>query len=415
MLGWEFPPHLSGGLGTACHGLTRGLRQEGVDVSFVLPRVLGDERARHVRLVGAERWLVEEDGRTLAVDSLLSPYLSSGEYAGRRRQLAGARPAAVPGRAVALSRGPPGRDPYGADLHQEVGRFARAASAVAASVPHDLVHAHDWMTFPAGMAAARARGVPLVVHVHACERDRNPTRPDPRIRDVEREGIARADRVVAVSRYAARTLSREYRVEARRLRVVHNAVDRPAGRAPSRRGRRRGPPVVLYLGRVTGQKGPGTFLDAAERVLRRAPSVRFVMAGSGDLLPAMVERAARPGLAESVRFTGFLHGAEVTRAYDLADVFVLPSVSEPFGIAPLEALARGVPVILSRKSGVAEVVQSAPRVSPGRPAALARAILALLRSPATARWLAREGRREVRALTWRRQARRLRAVYEEVL
>jgi glycosyltransferase involved in cell wall biosynthesis len=165
---------------------------------------------------------------------------------------------------------------------------------------------------------------------------------------------------------------------------------------------------------VTGQKGPGTFLDAAERVLRRVPSVRFVMAGSGDLLPAMVERAAWPGLAESVRFTGFLQGAEVTRAYDLADVFVLPSVSEPFGIAPLEALARGVPVILSKRSGVAEVVRSAPRVPPGRPAALARAILALLRRPAEARRLVREGRREVRALTWRRQARRLRAVYEEV-
>jgi glycosyltransferase involved in cell wall biosynthesis len=172
---------------------------------------------------------------------------------------------------------------------------------------------------------------------------------------------------------------------------------------------------VLFLGRVTAQKNPEGFLDAAALVARADPRVVFVVAGAGDLLPAMVERAARLGLGPRVRFTGFLEGREVARAYAAADLLVQPSRSEPFGLAPLEALVHGVPAIVSRRSGVAEVLSSAVRVDPRRPAALADAILRLLRDDALRRRLVRRGRREARAHRWATQARRLREVYGELV
>jgi glycogen(starch) synthase len=274
------------------------------------------------------------------------------------------------------------------------------------------------MTFPAGIAAARAAGVPLVVHVHATEHDRSPLGVNPQVKAVEQEGLDASDRVVTVSRYEARVLARHYRVDPAKVRVVHNAVSFRVG-APRRPKRRRGgpagEPVVLFLGRITLQKGPQYFLQAAERVARAEPRVRFVMAGSGDLLAEMVEGSARRGLQRRLCFTGFLHGKEVARAFRMADVFVMPSLSEPFGIAPLEALAHGIPVIVSRRSGVAEVLPSAPRIDPRDVGALSRAILDLVRRPALRRRLVREGRREAAALRWDASARRLLAVYDEVL
>ncbi len=303
---------------------------------------------------------------------------------------------------------------YGPNLLAEVARYASVVGELAGRETFDVIHAHDWMTYPAGIAAARASGKPLVAHVHAIEFDRCGEHGNPAIVDLERRGLAAADRVVCVSQYTADVVAKRYCVASQRLRVVHNAVlpNETPMRAPPARATPE--PVVLFLGRVTYQKGPAYFLEAAARVVKALPNVRFVIAGSGDLLPSIVERTASLGLARHVRFTGFLSGADVERMYREADVYVMPSVTEPFGIAPLEAMALDVPVIMSRNSGVAEVLKSALKVDFGDVDDLADKIIALLTRPALRAALVAEGRRELAGMRWETRAAQLIDVYEEV-
>jgi glycogen synthase len=357
--------------------------------------------------VSADAYPAGEHPAVLRVESALLPYLSRGGYASRRLELDDA----------ARARGGRPRggsaSPYGPDLLAEVARYASSTRAIAAAGGFDVVHAHDWMTFPAGIAAKEASGAPLVAHVHATEHDRAADSPDPAIRAVEEAGLRAADRVICVSRRSAGDVTARYRVDARKLRVVHNGlVPLRAPRRRRTRGRGEGP-VVLFLGRVTSQKGPIAFLDAAKRVLERIPRATFVVAGGGDLLPAAIEHAARLRIARRVRFAGFLRGADVAAAYASADVFVMPSRSEPFGIAPLEAMSLGVPAVVSSASGVCEVVENVLQVPPGRPATLARALVDLLRDPRRRARMARDGRREARALSWDAPAGKVLAVYEE--
>ena len=375
MLGWEYPPHIAGGLGVACFALTRALSARGVDVLFVVPHRHGDEDDAHLHLVGADVELRRAPGPA-------SPYP---------------------------------RAPYGPDLFAAVARYREAVVAVAGRERFDVVHAHDWMTFAAGRDAARRGGRPLVLHVHSLEQDRSPHGPDPRVVAEEQQGFEAAAAVICVSRSTAERLTRAYRVDPARLRVVHNALPEGGPADGAARGPRRiAGPVVLFLGRVTAQKGPDLFLEAAARVVQVQPGVKFVVAGDGDLLRSTVERAATLGLARHVAFTGFLGPADVERAYAEADVFVLPSLSEPFGLTALEAAARGVPVVLTRECGAAEVLPDALRVDAWDVEDLANKILAVLRRPALARFLSREGRREARARTWRDVGDEVRAVYAEV-
>jgi glycosyltransferase involved in cell wall biosynthesis len=375
MLGWEMPPHVSGGLGTACHGMTAALSRLGAEVTFVAPRPAGASGA------GSSRRGIE----TVAVSAAASPYGSRG------------------GRGSGL---------YGATLLEDVARYAEAAEGIARRGGFDVVHAHDWLTYPAGIAASRAARRPLVVHVHATEHDRSPGAPDPRIAALEQQGVDAAARVVCVSRYASEVLARHYRVEAAKVRVVHNGVTPPRASRLSRRRPGRGR-TVLFLGRVTAQKAPGVLLDAAARVLAALPETTFVVAGTGDLLPWAIERAARLRIARRVRFPGFLRGRGVARALAEADAFVLPSVSEPFGIAPLEAMSMGVPTIVSSRSGVREVVRHALVVEPGDALDLASKVIAVLSRPGLARSLAVHGRAEARRLRWDEPATRLLDVYRE--
>ena len=260
-------------------------------------------------------------------------------------------------------------------------------------------------------------------HVHASETDRGGAHADERIRAIEQHGLDAADRVVCVSRFTARGLRRDYRVDPRKLRVVHNAVAAPGADRPSaprdsgEPGDERADarPLVLFLGRVTRQKGPEYFLQAAARVVAVEPRVRFALSGDGDLLPAMVERAAELGLARHVHFTGFLGRADVERMYARADVYVMPSVSEPFGITSLEAMSADVPVVLSRQSGVTEVLQSSLKVDYWDVESLADRILALLRLPALRRQLIEDGREEMKRLRWTRSAGLLHGIYRELV
>ena len=426
MLGWEFPPHISGGLGTACRGIVGGLASMGVEVLLVLPRLHGDEEAGGARLRAAGDVPLPPGGAEAVgsaaglpgslqlayVDSPLRPYQTRSSYADMLRRLRRserrAGPADPRARAVPLEGG------YGPDLAAEVERYARAVAEIAREEDFDVVHAHDWMTFPAGLLARRVSGRPLVCHVHASEWDRSGADADAGICAIEQTALDRADRVVCVSHFTRGVLAANYRLDLERTRVVHNAVTRSDARA-RRHIRTNGAPTVLFLGRLTRQKGPEFFLRAAARVAERQPEARFVVAGDGDLREELIERAARLGLARRVFFTGFLSPEEVERAYAEADVYVMPSVSEPFGITPLEALALDTPVIVSRHSGVAEALGSSPKVDYGDVEDLAAKVLALLERPALREALVRAGQAEIAALRWERSAARLLDVYRELV
>lgn len=461
MLGWEFPPHITGGLGTACEGLSRGLAEEGEQVTFLVPRRFGDEPTCHNlevhaahefgRTAAASRRALgaaprtgpaspgdldsplgstesdETPIHTVAIDSLLRPYDRPGTYEERLRAarlVAGAITGTEPSGADlhgsthgdADGDHAPGFHHYGKDLYAEVERFAQLCARGSAAIDFDVVHAHDWMTYPAGLAIRARTGKPLVVHVHSIERDRSGPFSNPDIRAVEGAGIRAADRVIAVSHYTRNCIIEEYGVAPERVDVVHNGITR-AQRLEQYHIEPTDPPgtrTVLFLGRVTSQKGPEFFVRAAEKVLSRMPHVRFVLAGDGDLLPSMRAEVTRRGLDHAFRFPGFLRGRELERALTLADVYVMPSVSEPFGITPLEAMAYDTPVVVSRQSGVSEVLRHVFKVDYWDVDRMAGQIVALLQHPELRAEMVRMAARELLSLHWHDAARKVAAVYRRV-
>lgn len=346
MFGWEFPPFQAGGLATATRGLVKGLLASGVGVTLVVPFAADRSPLPALRLVSGRAfggWL-----RRVEVPSVLVPYQTEEAFA---RVLEGLPPdAAVP---------------YGKNLREEVERLANVAGEIAASEPHDVIDSHDWLTFAAGLRARDVSGKPLVAHIHATEFDRAGEHGDPDVIARERDGLARADRVISNSRALKRLVNDRYGVPDERIEVVHWGIDpeidaRTAARGPGPFPT--GDPVVLFLGRVTRQKGPEYFLEVAARVRPLVPRARFVVAGVGDLLPALVERAAELGILDRVHFAGPLDRAGVDRAFRLATVCLMPSVSEPFGLVALEGALRGTPVLVPRTAGVSEVLANALRI-----------------------------------------------------
>ena len=426
MFGWEFPPHIAGGLGTACYGMTRGLARNGVEVVFVMPRAYGDEDQRFVRVVNASD--VETIGTRdhefseellekvsfIHIDSNMLPYISPEEYAAYHDEFV--RSGRTHEWTDVWKQRYTFSGKYGANLMEEVARYAMVAAQVAKDLEgqFDVIHAHDWLTYFAGIAAKRVSGKPLVVHMHATEFDRSGENINRRVYAIEKAGMQAADRVIAVSELTRRIVIGKYGIPADKVVTVHNAVrfGESEEAAPERAVKDK---VVTFLGRITYQKGPDYFVEAAAKVLQRVPDVRFVMAGSGDLMNHVVRRVAQLGIADRFHFTGFLKGGEVQRMFRLSDVYVMPSVSEPFGISPLEAMRSGVPVIISRQSGVAEVLDYAIKVNYWDVDALADAIYGLLTYPALGRMFASKGLEEVTGLKWTNAAAKIRTVYETVV
>lgn len=426
MFGWEFPPHIAGGLGTACYGMTRGLARNGVEVVFVMPRAYGDEDQRFVRVVNASD--VETIGTRdhefseellekvsfIHIDSNMLPYISPEEYAAYHDEFV--RSGRTHEWTDVWKQRYTFSGKYGANLMEEVARYAMVAAQVAKDLEgqFDVIHAHDWLTYFAGIAAKRVSGKPLVVHMHATEFDRSGENINRRVYAIEKAGMQAADRVIAVSELTRRIVIGKYGIPADKVVTVHNAVHfgESEEAAPERAVKDK---VVTFLGRITYQKGPDYFVEAAAKVLQRVSDVRFVMAGSGDLMNHVVRRVAQLGIADRFHFTGFLKGGEVQRMFRLSDVYVMPSVSEPFGISPLEAMRSGVPVIISRQSGVAEVLDYAIKVNYWDVDALADAIYGLLTYPALGRMFASKGLEEVTGLKWTNAAAKIKTVYETVV
>ena len=426
MFGWEFPPHIAGGLGTACYGMTRGLARNGVEVVFVMPRAYGDEDQRFVRVVNASD--VETIGTRdhefseellekvsfIHIDSNMLPYISPEEYAAYHDEFV--RSGRTHEWTDVWKQRYTFSGKYGANLMEEVARYAMVAAQVAKDLEgqFDVIHAHDWLTYFAGIAAKRVSGKPLVVHMHATEYDRSGENVNTQVYAIERAGMHAADRVIAVSNLTRNIVINRYGVPAEKIVTVHNAVRfaQTEEAAPERAVKDK---VVTFLGRITYQKGPDYFVEAAAKVLKRVPDVRFVMAGSGDMMNHVIRRVARLGIADRFHFTGFLRGEDVHKMFQLSDVYVMPSVSEPFGISPLEAMRSNVPVIISKQSGVAEVLDYAVKVDYWDVDALADAIYGLIKYPALSGMFASKGLEEVTNLKWNDAAAKIKSVYEAVI
>ncbi len=437
MLGWEFPPFISGGLGTACHGLTRALSRAGVNITFVLPRATAGPKTTHVRLLGPHGQIMggaagepTEAGHLPGFENVsfrtvpskfTNPYQSTG---GRLRPGEVGNTAGPGGQSLSFllgdGGGPDGvggsggSGDYEGDLITEAHRYAVRCVELAGREPFDVVHAHDWLTFPAGMAVAAAFGKPLVVHVHSTEFDRAGDHVHQAVYDIERRGMQAAMRVVAVSYMTAKIVQHRYGIEPAKVDVIYNGIENGNGSHRPQAAILRNDKLVLFLGRITMQKGPEYFIMAAKKVLSKIDNVKFVMAGTGDKIRDVIELAAHESIGHRVLFTGFLRGDDVSRVYEMADVYVMPSVSEPFGIAPLEAIRHDVPVIISRTSGVAEVLTHALKVDFWDTDDIANKIIAVLKHPPLSTTLREHADIEVRRLTWDDAAAKCRGVYDGV-
>lgn len=419
MFGWEFPPHISGGLGTACYEMTLALAHHGAEVIFVIPRTGGQARKSHVELVSAAKLVPACPDRTVeeflkcldirAVDSILRPYLTDTDY----QHVLIETEANIARRLGSHSILEP-VGPYGRNLIAEVARYSEAAEVIARQEHFNVIHVHDWMTFLAGIRAKRVSGKPLVAHVHALEFDRSGEKVNTDIFAIEKLGMEAADRVIAVSHYTRNLILEQYGIDPDKVVVVHNAVSRRNIGKVYHVPRRKNGKTVLFLGRITFQKGPDYFVEAAAKVLAVMPDVTFVMAGAGDMLPRLIERVGQLRIGKSFHFTGFLQGPEVERMYAMSDLYVMPSVSEPFGISPLEAMVYDVPVIVSRNAGVGEVLTHALKVDFWDVEDMANKILAVLRYPVLSREMLRNGRKELKAIRWEVTAERIMGVYNRL-
>ncbi len=498
MLGWEFPPFITGGLGTACHGLTKALNEDGVEVLFVLPKAIDPSHASHVRIVAPgkiakkasaaapERVRMVFDpatglpepidsfierrvlGRPLAAATAADgkvaattflpiegdyplPYATTmpGEAAAvpattravlerireeggitveRLKALAaagafGARAVGEVEAAVLAAlpesngHAPPPESlmpDYDGDLVAASHRYAQFAAEACRGLDFDVIHAHDWLTYPAGIALQRLTGKPLVVHVHSTEFDRSGEHPNQGVYNIERRGMWAADRIIAVSLLTKNVCVNRYGIAADKVDVVYNGVDLQPGKIGIQPIHTRDK-IVLYFGRITMQKGPEYFVQAAKRVLEVRDDVKFVVAGSGDQAARMIQMAADLGIGDRMLFTGFLRGKDISRVFAMADLYVMPSVSEPFGIAPLEAMGHNVPVLISKSSGVSEILSHALKVDFWDIEDMADKILAVLRHSPLARALREGGAFEVRGISWDGAARKCERTYRAAI
>jgi len=423
MFGWEFPPHISGGLGTASYGLTKGMSKiPGMKIKFVVPKAYGDEDQSRMRIVGANDIVISKklvnfetflrDIEYVEINSKIVPYTDPEDYYNAIRE------SKEEGKSFVYTNFK-GKlhftGTYGGNLFQEIANYAVVASIMAEDADFDVIHAHDWLTFPAGIAAKRVSGKPLVIHVHATDFDRSGGSVNPAVFDIEMKGMRSADRIIAVSNLTRNTIIEKYGIDPDKVVTVHNAVEPYQEAEKLSLTRNIDDKIVTFLGRVTLQKGPEYFVEAAYKVLQKMDNVRFVMAGSGELLNRMIIRAASLRIAHKFHFTGFLKGDDVYRMFSISDVYVMPSVSEPFGISPLEAMQSNVPVIISNQSGVSEVLQYAMKVDFWDIDAMADAIYGILNYSALSDMFKTYGKEEVENMKWENSALKVNEVYHSVV
>ena len=412
MFGWEFPPHILGGLGTASYGLTRGMaQQEDMNITFVIPKPWGDEDQSFLRIIGANSVpIVWKDVPYDLVKERMQGRMSPEEFYHLRNGIK------YDYRRIGTDElgcvGFSGR--YPDNLLEEIGNYEAVASVLANSLDFDIIHSHDWLTYPAGVFAKHISGKPLVIHVHATDFDRSRGNVNPTVYSIEKRGMDEADHIMCVSNLTRQIVIEKYFQDPAKVSTVHNAVE-PLKDVESFKKTPRKDKVVTFLGRITMQKGPEYFVEAAAKVLEKTNGVRFVMAGSGDMMNQMIDLVAKRGIADRFHFTGFLRGRQVQEMLAESDVYIMPSVSEPFGISPLEAMQVGTPSIISHQSGCAEILTHAIKTDYWDIDAMADAIYSIVKYPAMYKSLHELGQDEVNHIRWYDAGLKVRAIYDKVL
>ena len=413
MFGWEFPPHILGGLGTASFGLSKGMAENGnMDITFVIPKPWGDEPKDFAKIIGANctpvAWRdVNWDYVQSRIGNVMDPqlyydlrdhiysdfnYMNTNdlgciEFSGR----------------------------YPDNLLEEINNYSIVAGVIARTVDFDIIHSHDWLTYPAGIHAKQVSGKPLVIHVHATDFDRSRGNVNPTVFSIERDGMLNADRIITVSNLTRRTVIEKYGIPAEKVITVHNAVEPLSEELLNVQVPPKHDKVVTFLGRITMQKGPEYFVEAAALVLRKVRDVQFVMAGGGDMMEKMIRLAARRGIADRFHFAGFLKGKQVYEMLKASDVFVMPSVSEPFGISPLEAMQMGVPSIISKQSGCAEILDNVIKVDYWDINAMADAMYSIIKYPGMFKQLHENGLEEVDQIRWKKAGAKVINIYNSLV
>ncbi len=413
MFGWEFPPHILGGLGTASFGLTKGMAENGdIDITFVIPKPWGDEPKQFARIIGANctpvAWRdVNWDYVQSRVGNVMDPqlyydlrdhiyadfnYMNTNdlgciEFSGR----------------------------YPDNLLEEINNYSIVAGVIARTVQCDVIHSHDWLTYPAGIHAKQVTGKPLVLHVHATDFDRSRGNVNPTVFNIERDGFLNADHIITVSNLTRNTVVDKYGIDPAKVTTVHNAVEPLSDELLNVQIPPKHDKVVTFLGRITMQKGPEYFVEAASQVLHKVHNVQFVMAGGGDMMEKMIRLAAQRNISDRFHFAGFLRGKEVYEMLKASDVYIMPSVSEPFGISPLEAMQMGVPSIISKQSGCAEILHNVIKVDYWDVNAMADAIYSIIKYPAMYKQLSEHGLEEVNKIVWKKAGAKVINIYRQLI
>lgn len=395
MFGWEIPPYNSGGLGVACEGLITALGENNIEVIFVLPQ---KNETNHIKNVSFRFGDYCGHIKFRFVSSWLDPYDTHISYSDKISKL----------KSSAHPR----------NLIEAVLLYSQQAGVIAQEEEFDIIHAHDWLSFGAGITAKRISGKPLIVHVHATEHDRTGGQGNQEIKTLEKQGITEADQVITVSNFTKQTVVDEYQIDDQKISVVHNGSNFsntvPAS-LPVLNIKKPNEKMVLFLGRITVQKGPDYFVKMAKKVIEVRPNTIFVMAGSGDMHQQMIELSAQLGVADNFFFPGFIRGAELHSLYENADVYVMPSVSEPFGLVAIESLAKGTPVVISKQSGVSEVLSHALKANFWDIEDLADKVISALDDPYLYNQLSTSGRKESFDITWDKAAKKCKEIYENLL
>jgi glycosyltransferase involved in cell wall biosynthesis len=413
MFGWEFPPHILGGLGTASYGLTRGLAKQGdMNITFCLPKPWGDEDQSFMRIVGMNAVPIVYKDTDTEILKQKFPWMNPQDYYDFRSNIyADFRYMNTNSLGCIEFSGR-----YPDNLQEEINNYSIVAGVVARTEKFDIIHSHDWLTYPAGIHAKQVSGKPLVIHVHATDFDRSRGNVNPTVYAIEKNGMDYADHIMCVSELTRQTVINKYHQDPRKVSTMHNAVE-PLPQeiqdiVPQKNEKEK---VVTFLGRITMQKGPEYFVEAAALVLKRTNNIRFCMAGSGDMMNAMIRLAAERGIADRFHFPGFMKGKQVYECLKCSDVYIMPSVSEPFGISPLEAMQCEVPTIISKQSGCAEILDKCIKVDYWDIYAMADAIYSICNNQVLYDYLKEEGKTEVDAITWDKVGERILARYNELL
>ncbi|MCC8094100.1 MAG: glycosyltransferase [Tannerellaceae bacterium] len=414
MFGWEFPPHILGGLGTASFGLTRGMAmQPDMDITFVIPKPWGDEDQSFLKIIGAcNTPIAWRDVHMDYVSSRLSKYMDPQIYYTYRDHIyADFNYMHVNDLGCIEFSGR-----YPDNLLEEINNYSIVAGVIGRAEQYDIIHAHDWLTYPAGIHAKNISGKPLVIHVHATDYDRSRGNVNPNVYAIEKNGMDYADHIITVSNLTRQTVIEKYHQDPSKVTTVHNAAEPLSPDIlfiPDKKGVK--DKVITFLGRITMQKGPEYFVEAAAKVLAKSPNTRFVMAGSGDMMDQMIRLAAARNISDRFHFTGFMKGKQVYEVLKASDVYVMPSVSEPFGISPLEAMQCGVPSIISKQSGCAEILDYAVKVDYWDIEAMADAMYSIITYPAMHEFLKVEGKNEVDNIKWEYAGQKVRNIYDQVI